>query len=64
MATGQVGTWRRRQDWAALVIGVLVALSPIVVTTSAAAVWGLVVLGVVLVLTSLWSLGAPGSVGK
>jgi hypothetical protein len=37
MATGQVATWRRWQDWAALVIGVLVALSPIVVTTSAAA---------------------------
>jgi hypothetical protein len=61
MATEQVGTWRRWQDWAALVIGVLVALSPVVVTTSAAAVWGLVVLGVVLAVTGLWSLAMPGS---
>jgi hypothetical protein len=64
MATEQVGTWRRWQDWAALVIGVLVALSPVVVTTSVAAVWGLVVLGVVLALTGLWSLAAPGSVAS
>ena len=64
MATGQVATWRRWQDWAALVIGVLVALSPVVVTTSAAAVWSLVVLGVVLALTGLWSLAAPGSVAS
>jgi SPW repeat len=64
MATEQVGTWRRWQDWAALVIGVLVALAPVVVTTSAAAVWGMVVLGVVLALTGLWSLAAPGSVAS
>ena len=64
MATEQVGTWRRWQDWAALVIGVLVALSPVVVATSAAAVWGLVVLGVLLAITGLWSLAVPGSVAS
>ncbi len=64
MGTERARTWSRPQDWAALVIGVLVALSPIVVTTSAAAVWTLVVLGVVLALTSLWSLAAPGSVAS
>jgi len=46
---------------AALVIGVLVALSPIVVATTAGAVWSLVVLGVLLALTGLWSLAVPGS---
>ncbi|WP_181784418.1 SPW repeat domain-containing protein [Pseudonocardia pini] len=56
--------WTRWQDWAALVIGVLVALSPIVVATDSAAVWTLVVLGVVLALTALWSLGQPGSVAS
>src|ERR1044072_990582 len=61
MATEQVGTWRRWQDWAALVIGVLVALSPVGVTTSAAAVGGPVVLGVLLAIDGLWSLAVPGS---
>ncbi|WP_345428701.1 SPW repeat domain-containing protein [Pseudonocardia xishanensis] len=56
--------WTRWQDWVALVIGVLVALSPIVVATSTAAVWTLVVLGVVLALTALWSLAQPGSVAS
>jgi len=64
MATEQVGTWRRWQDWAALVIGVLVALSPIVVTTTVGAAWSLIVLGVLLALTGLWSLAVPGSVAS
>ena len=52
MATEQVGTWRRWQDWAALVIGVLVALSPVVVSTSAAtACGGSSCFGVLLALT-------------
>jgi len=56
--------WTRWQDWAALVIGVLAALSPIVVATDTAALWTLVVLGVVLALTGLWSLARPGSVAS
>jgi hypothetical protein len=56
--------WTRWQDWVALVIGVLVALSPIVVTVGTAAAWTLVVLGVVLALTGLWSLAQPGSVAS
>lgn len=55
-------SWQRWQDWAALVIGVLTALSPLVTTTNAAAAWTVVVLGVVLAATSLWSLAVPGSV--
>jgi DNA segregation ATPase FtsK/SpoIIIE-like protein len=46
------------------VIGVLTALSPLVTTTNAAAAWTMVVLGVVLAATSLWSLAVPGSVAS
>jgi uncharacterized membrane protein HdeD (DUF308 family) len=64
MAGTQARAWSRVQDWAALVIGVLVALSPIVVTTSRAALLALIVLGVVLALAGLWSLAVPGSVAS
>ena len=57
-------SWQRWQDWAALVIGVLAALSPLVTTTDAAATWTLVVLGVLIAATGLWSLGSPGSVAS
>jgi uncharacterized membrane protein HdeD (DUF308 family) len=57
-------TWRRWQDWAAVVIGVLTALSPIVVATDTAALWTLVVFGVLIAAAGLWSLGAPGSVAS
>lgn len=57
-------SWQRWQDWAALVIGVLTALSPLVTTTDAAAAWTLVVLGVLLAATAVWSLAAPGSVAS
>ncbi|WP_232663034.1 SPW repeat domain-containing protein [Pseudonocardia sp. TRM90224] len=57
-------TWHRWQDWAALVIGVLTALSPIVVATNAAALWTLIVFGVLLAASGLWSLAAPGSVAS
>lgn len=64
MAGSARGSWERWQDWAALVIGVLVALSPLVVATDLAATGTMVVLGVVLAATSLWSLAAPGSVAS
>ncbi|WP_211176788.1 SPW repeat protein [Pseudonocardia acidicola] len=57
-------SWRRWQDWAALVIGVLTALSPIVVSTDAGAAWTLVVFGVLLAATGLWSLATPDSVAS
>jgi uncharacterized membrane protein HdeD (DUF308 family) len=57
-------TWRRWQDWAAVVIGVLAALSPIVVATDAAALSTLIVFGVLIALAGLWSLGVPGSVAS
>ncbi|WP_214405119.1 SPW repeat protein [Pseudonocardia lacus] len=57
-------TWRRWQDWAVVVIGVLTALSPIVVATDTAALSTLIVFGVLIALAGLWSLGAPGSVAS
>ncbi|WP_172457780.1 SPW repeat protein [Pseudonocardia sp. N23] len=57
-------SWQRWQDWAAVVIGVLAALSPLVLSVDSAAVWALVVLGVLLAVSGLWSLGAPGSVAS
>jgi len=56
--------WQRWQDWAVLVIGVLTALSPIVVETNTAAMWTLIVFGVAIAATALWSLAQPGSVAS
>ncbi len=57
-------SWHRWQDWTALVIGVLTLLSPIVVSTDATALWTLIVFGVVIAGTALWSLAQPGSVAS
>jgi hypothetical protein len=57
-------SWHRWQDWTAVVIGVLTALSPIVVATSATALWTLIVFGVLIGVTGLWSLAQPGSVAS
>lgn len=57
-------TWHRWQDWAALVIGVLTALSPIVVATNVAAMWTLIVFGVLIAAAGAWSLADPGSVAS
>jgi energy-converting hydrogenase Eha subunit G len=57
-------TWHRWQDWVALAIGVLTLLSPIVVSTDTAALWSLIVFGVLIAGTALWSLAQPGSVAS
>jgi uncharacterized membrane protein HdeD (DUF308 family) len=57
-------SWHRWQDWTALVIGVLTALSPIVVNTNATALWTLIVFGVLIAATALWSLAQPDSVAS
>ncbi len=54
--------WMRWQDWGAVVLGVVAALSVLWVPTSTVALWSLVVFGVLLVLSGLWSLAMPGSV--
>jgi hypothetical protein len=57
-------TWHRWQDWATAAIGVLTALSPIVVATDTAALWSLIVFGVLIAVAALWSLAQPGSVAS
>lgn len=56
--------WRRWQDWAALAVGVVAALSPLVVQTDSRAAWTLVVLGALIAASALWSLAQPGSVAS
>jgi uncharacterized membrane protein HdeD (DUF308 family) len=60
MASTATSRWSRPQDWVELVVGVLTALSTIVVSTSAAAMTALIVLGVLIALDGLWSLAQPG----
>lgn len=56
--------WIRWQDWAAVVIGVVAALSFLWVATSTDAFWTLVVFGVLLAASGLWSLAMPASVSS
>jgi hypothetical protein len=58
----EISKWTRPQDWGELVVGVLVALSTIVVTSTAAATATFIVLGVLIALDGLISLARPGFV--
>lgn len=57
-----VKAWTRPHDWAEVVLGVVLALSPIVVEASTAATWTMVILGVLIALDGLASLAMPGMV--
>ncbi|WP_447003997.1 SPW repeat protein [Saccharothrix isguenensis] len=54
--------WTRWQDWAEVVIGALVLLSPLVVATTAGAMWTMIVLGALIAIDGLASLAMPGMV--
>ena len=56
--------WTRLQDWGTLLAGLYAALSPIWVSTTGEreAFWALIVLGVLLAVTALFSLALPGVV--
>ncbi|MFI9817403.1 SPW repeat protein [Saccharothrix variisporea] len=54
--------WTRWQDWAEVVIGALVLLSPLVVETSNAAMWTMIVLGALIAIDGLASLAMPAMV--
>jgi hypothetical protein len=54
--------WARPHDWAEVVLGVVAALSPIWVSTSNAAMWTMIVLGVLVAVDGLASLTSPGMV--
>jgi uncharacterized membrane protein len=54
------GTWKRWQDWATVVVGVLLFITPFVfgATTTTAAAWTAYIGGVLLVIAGLWSLSS------
>ena len=56
--------WSRWEDWVAVALGVVAALTPIWVTTNAAAASSLIVLGVLTAVIALWSLGQPGAIAS
>jgi len=57
--------WSRWQDWAALIAGAVLALTPLWFDTSGGtATWTMVILGALLALTALWSLAAPNVVAS
>lgn len=62
MADSATRSWTRWQDWAALVLGLVVALTPMWMDTTNTVMWSMVILGGLLALTSLWSLAMPNSV--
>ncbi|MGR6920426.1 SPW repeat protein [[Actinomadura] parvosata] len=54
--------WVRWQDWLAFVVGVVTALTPLWFTPdTAGGTWSLVILGALLAIGALWSLGVPGA---
>ena len=54
--------WTRWQDWAEVVLGVVVLLAPLVVNTSNAARWTMIVLGALIAIDGLVSLARPAMV--
>lgn len=62
MSQQSLKAWTRPHDWAEVVLGILLALSPLVVDTSNAALWTMVILGALIALDGLASLAMPGMV--
>lgn len=57
--------WVRWQDWAALVIGLVVLLTPLWFDTgSTAGTWMMVIVGALLAVAALWSLAVPGALSS
>ncbi|TCP48602.1 SPW repeat-containing protein [Tamaricihabitans halophyticus] len=55
-------SWTRWQDWGEVVLGVVVALTPLWFDTSTGAMWTMVILGALVALDGLASLAMPGMV--
>lgn len=56
--------WTRWQDWLVVAVGVLAVLSPLWAAASARATATLIVLGVLLTASAIWSLLKPGSLAS
>ncbi len=55
--------WTRWQDWVVLVAGLVALLSPLWSETENRATATMVVLGILMAVSALWSLAMPGAVG-
>lgn len=53
--------WQRWQDWLVAVVGAVVVLSPLFTVPSRDATASLIVLGMLLLASAVWSLTKPGS---
>jgi uncharacterized membrane protein HdeD (DUF308 family) len=62
MADTSVRAWRRPHDWAEVVLGVVLLLSPLMFETTTAAMWTMVVLGALIAIDGVVSLAMPGMV--
>ncbi|MFF5987992.1 SPW repeat protein [Prauserella flavalba] len=60
MADVSARPWTRPHDWAEVVLGAVLALSPIWMDTDNAAMWTMIVLGALIALDGLVSLAMPG----
>jgi len=56
-------SWKRWQDWATVVLGVLLFVTPFAFAAGSASVvaWTAYIGGVLLVIAGLWSLSTPGA---
>lgn len=61
-STASVRPWTRPHDWAEVVFGAFLALSPLWFATNTAALWTMIVLGALIALDGLASLARPGMV--
>ncbi len=59
--TTRAQRWVRWQDWVAVLLGLVLVLTPLWTTTTAPAVSASLILGILLILASLWSLADPRS---
>ncbi|EHR52128.1 SPW repeat protein [Saccharomonospora marina XMU15] len=62
MAQTSVRPWTRPHDWVEVVLGVVLAVSPLWFATNTAALWTMIVLGALIALDGLASLARPGMV--
>ncbi|MEU3273029.1 SPW repeat protein [Saccharomonospora sp. NPDC006951] len=59
-ASASARSWTRPHDWVEVVLGAVLALSPIWMSTDNAAMWTMIVLGALIALDGLVSLAVPG----
>ncbi|MHA6805432.1 SPW repeat protein [Salinifilum ghardaiensis] len=59
--TARAQRWVRWQDWVAVLLGIVLVLTPLWTTTTAPALSASLILGILLILASLWSLADPRS---